>query len=149
MAREGELERFRKTKATALSDEEIDWLRNAGVDLKQLWEAPTTTGRDRKQLLRCLVAEVIVTADRTQGVMEAKVIWVGGKVTALTCKIRQPGVVFPPPAGHRNLRCPPDLQELLVLHRGQVSQGAVKSASIVPVQPLKNKHSSFGNCLEM
>src|SRR5207302_8495278 len=43
------------------------------------------------------------------------------------------GMVFPPPAGHRNLRCPPDLQELLVLHRGQVSQGAVKSASIVPV----------------
>ncbi len=91
VAREAELDRFRRTKATALCDEEIDWLRSAGVDLKQLWEAPTTTGRDRKQLLRCLVTEVIVTADRTQGVMAIKVIWVGGRVTPLACKIRQSG----------------------------------------------------------
>ena len=67
--------------------------------------------------------------------------------TAVRDWVRQAGV--PPASRTRNLCCPPDLQELLVLHRRQVSQGAVESASIVPVQPLKNKHSSFGNCLEM
>jgi hypothetical protein len=36
-----------------------------GVDLQSVWEAPTTTARDRKELLRTLLEEVIITVRGT------------------------------------------------------------------------------------
>ena len=37
-----------------------------GADLQNVWEASTTTARDRKELLRTLLEEVIVTVFKAQ-----------------------------------------------------------------------------------
>jgi len=37
-----------------------------GADLASVWDAPTTTPRDRKELLRALIEEVIVSVDRNE-----------------------------------------------------------------------------------
>lgn len=66
-----------------LTDEEIAWCRQAGADLRRVFEAPTTSDRERKQLLRAILTDVVVTVDRTseQHVAELRVVWEGGAVT--------------------------------------------------------------------
>jgi excisionase family DNA binding protein len=91
-----ELVRFRRNRPTPLSDDDVRWLRRAGADLKAVWEAPTTTDRDRKNLLRCLVADVVVFVDREHAVAELTVRWIGGASTKLTSPLNHTG-------GHRNV----------------------------------------------
>jgi hypothetical protein len=66
-----------------LSEDEIAWCRQAGADLRQVFDAPTTSDRERKQLLRAILAEVVVTVDRDseQHAAELRVVWEGGVVT--------------------------------------------------------------------
>jgi DNA invertase Pin-like site-specific DNA recombinase len=66
-----------------LTDEEIDWCRQAGADLRSVFDAPTTSDRERKQLLRALLSDVVVTVDResAQHVAQLRVVWDGGAVT--------------------------------------------------------------------
>jgi DNA invertase Pin-like site-specific DNA recombinase len=66
-----------------LSDEEIAWCRHAGADLRKVFEAPTTSDRERKQLLRAILTDVIVTVDRAseQHTAQLRVVWEGGQVT--------------------------------------------------------------------
>ena len=47
-----------------LTDEEIAWCRQAGADLREVFDASTTSDRERKQLLRAILTEVVVTVDR-------------------------------------------------------------------------------------
>jgi hypothetical protein len=66
-----------------LSDEEIAWCRRAGADLRKVFDAPTTTDRERKQLLRAILTDVVVTVDREaeQHTAELRVVWEGGQIT--------------------------------------------------------------------
>jgi DNA invertase Pin-like site-specific DNA recombinase len=66
-----------------LTDEEIAWCRRAGADLGKVFDAPTTSDRERKQLLRTILTDVVVTVDREseQHVAELRVVWEGGAVT--------------------------------------------------------------------
>jgi hypothetical protein len=66
-----------------LTDEEIAWCRDAGADLRKVFDAPSTSDRERKQLLRAILTEVVVTVDRTSAhhVAELRVVWEGGAVT--------------------------------------------------------------------
>jgi DNA invertase Pin-like site-specific DNA recombinase len=66
-----------------LTDDEIAWCRRAGADLRKVFDAPTTSDRERKQLLRAILAEVVVTVDREseQHVAELRVVWEGGAIT--------------------------------------------------------------------
>jgi len=54
--------RARATAARAthhpLTAEEVARAQALGDHLEAVWDAPTTTGRDRKRLLRCLIDEV-------------------------------------------------------------------------------------------
>ena len=55
-----------------------------GADLGRVWSAPTTTDRDRKQLLRCLIEEVIVDVDaRASAAPPLTLRWRGGALTEL------------------------------------------------------------------
>jgi hypothetical protein len=58
----------------------IDYL---GSDLEQVWTASTTSARDRKELLRTLLAEVIVKLDRPAAQAELTLRWRGGALTDL------------------------------------------------------------------
>lgn len=91
---QNELDAFRRRRPTPLSHEDAEWLRRAGADLRAVWHAPTTTHRDRKHLLRCLISEVLVLVDRERTVADLTIRWVGGASTKLTSALNRSG-------GHR------------------------------------------------
>jgi excisionase family DNA binding protein len=89
-----ELDGFRRRRPTPLSQDDAEWLRRAGSDLRAVWQAPTTTNRDRKHLLRCLISEVVVFVDRERLVADLTIRWAGGASTKLTSPLNRTG-------GHR------------------------------------------------
>jgi hypothetical protein len=48
-----------------------------------VWNAPTTTDRDRKELLRTLIEEVILNLKRAEGRAHLTLRWRGGVITVL------------------------------------------------------------------
>jgi hypothetical protein len=66
-----------------LSQEERDRLLALGADLAAVWDASTTTPRDRKELLRALVEEVILSVDRDKSAAQLILRWKGGALTNL------------------------------------------------------------------
>jgi DNA invertase Pin-like site-specific DNA recombinase len=82
-AAETELERRQQLRPRTLSQEEKNRMRALGSDLRNVWTAPTTTDRDRKELLRTLLEEVIVTVDRLAHRAHLTVRWRGGKLTEI------------------------------------------------------------------
>jgi DNA invertase Pin-like site-specific DNA recombinase len=88
---EADLARFVTDRPEAIGSDDRMWLERAGADLQAVWNAPTTSHRDRKQLLRCLVQEVVVTADRERAVADLTIIWVSGAVTHLTSRLNRVG----------------------------------------------------------
>jgi hypothetical protein len=48
-----------------------------------VWQARTTTARDRKELLRTLIGEVIVTVKEDPHRAQLEIVWEGGAHTAL------------------------------------------------------------------
>ena len=78
-----ELERRERQRPRMLSEEEKKKIRSLGSDLHKVWTAPTTTDRDRKELLRALLEEVIVTVDRPERRAHLTLRWRGGTLTEL------------------------------------------------------------------
>jgi DNA invertase Pin-like site-specific DNA recombinase/predicted DNA-binding transcriptional regulator AlpA len=76
---------------TRLTAQELAWLGRAGADVKAVFEAPTTTHRDRKQLLRTILTEVTVTVDDAKRTAALKIIWQGGSSTDLTMAMNKTG----------------------------------------------------------
>ena len=64
-----------------LTDEEIAWCRRAGADLRQVFDAPATGHRERKQLLRAIITEVVVTVDRERHFAALRIVWEGAAIT--------------------------------------------------------------------
>jgi excisionase family DNA binding protein len=62
-----------------LTDAEAAKAKRLGQDLPRVWEAPTTTDRDRKRLLRCLIEEVQLRTEDERHLI--RVVWKGGVVT--------------------------------------------------------------------
>jgi DNA invertase Pin-like site-specific DNA recombinase/predicted DNA-binding transcriptional regulator AlpA len=82
-AAKAELQRREQQRPRALSPEEKEKIRSLGSDLHKVWTAPTTTDRDRKELLRTLVEEVIVTVVRAERRAHLTLRWRGGALTEL------------------------------------------------------------------
>src|SRR5467141_3244987 len=82
-AAEAELERRERQRPRALSEEEKKKILSLGSDLHKVWTAPTTTDRDRKELLRTLLEEVIVTVDRPERRAHLTLRWRGGTLIEL------------------------------------------------------------------
>jgi DNA invertase Pin-like site-specific DNA recombinase len=82
-AAEVELQRREQQRPRALSQEEKNKIRSLGSDLNKVWMAPTTTDRDRKELLRTLMEEVIVTVDRPERRAHLTLRWRGGTLIEL------------------------------------------------------------------
>ena len=74
-----------------LTAEELAWLQRAGADLRAVFDAPTTTSRERKQLLRAMLAEVAVTVERNTRRAELRLCWEGGMITTLTVELPRLG----------------------------------------------------------
>jgi len=58
-------------------------LRALGTDLRRMWEAPTTTDRDKKELLRALLEDVVIAVERAEGRARLALRWRGGTITEL------------------------------------------------------------------
>jgi predicted DNA-binding transcriptional regulator AlpA len=82
-AAEAELERRQQRRPRTLSPEERNRIRALGSDLRKVWTAPTTTDRDRKELLRTLLEEVIVIVFRPEHRAHLTLRWRGGALTEL------------------------------------------------------------------
>ncbi len=67
-----------------LSAHEREALLALGEDLPRAWDAPTTTARDRKELLRALLEEVVLDAPRNEPSARIRLVWRGGLSTELT-----------------------------------------------------------------
>jgi len=79
-----ELRRREALQPTTLSDRERQRLLALGADLHSVWEAPTTSARDKKELLRTVLEEVIVTVDKPLQRTELTLRWRGGALTEIT-----------------------------------------------------------------
>ncbi len=82
-AAETELRTRERQQPRALDPEQLKQLRMLGSDIRQVWNATTTTDRDRKQLLRALLEEVILNLKRAEGHAHLTLRWRGGAITTL------------------------------------------------------------------
>lgn len=76
-----ELARRLAQRPRMLSQQERDRLLVLGADLAAVWDAATTTPRDRKELLRALIEEVILSVDRDKSAAHLILRWKGGALT--------------------------------------------------------------------
>jgi DNA invertase Pin-like site-specific DNA recombinase len=88
---EAELARREAARPRTLSAGERAAILALGDDLGQVWNAPTTTSKDRKQLLRTLLDEVAITVhrDHTEGRADLVLRWKGGAISDLTVPLRR------------------------------------------------------------
>jgi DNA invertase Pin-like site-specific DNA recombinase len=91
---EADLAAQQARRPTALTATELAWLERAGADLRRVFEAPTTTSRERKQLLRALIGEVMVTVNAEQRTADLRIVWQGGATTELTMTMTKTGGHF-------------------------------------------------------
>ena len=82
-AAKDELARRLEQRPRVLGQEERDRLLALGADLATVWDAPTTTPRDRKELLRALIEEMILSVDRDKSAAHLTLRWKGGALTDL------------------------------------------------------------------
>jgi predicted DNA-binding transcriptional regulator AlpA len=78
-------------RPAVLTDDELAWLSRAGADVRAVFEAKTTTQRERKQLLRAVIDEVVVTVHRDVGRADLRIIWQGGATLELSMTLNKTG----------------------------------------------------------
>src|SRR5262249_6135067 len=78
---EAEFARREQLRPKTLSADERVRLLALGADLTEAWQAPTTSPRDKKELLRTLLEEVIITVDKNEGRAHLSLRWRGGALT--------------------------------------------------------------------
>lgn len=87
----GKLIALEHARPRPLTDRERVVLAGLARDLPRLWSAPTTTDRDRKQLLRTLIAEIVVTVNAPHRDAAVEIAWEGGARSELTVKLNARG----------------------------------------------------------
>jgi excisionase family DNA binding protein len=88
-----------------LTSAEREALGRIAKDLPRLWATATTTERDRKELLRTLISEIVVTVTEAPRRAEVEICWEGGARTELTVPLVHRGV--------ESKRTPEDTVELI------------------------------------
>jgi len=82
-AAEAELRRREQQRPKTLDAEQLRRIQRLGSDMGQVWIAASTTDRDRKELLRTLLEEVVMNLKRAEGHAHLTLRWRGGAITAL------------------------------------------------------------------
>jgi hypothetical protein len=73
-----EYQRFISQPPRALTLQERDAIRRLAADIPALWDAPTTTPADRKEIVRQVVERVVVEAQGSTERVRVAIEWVGG-----------------------------------------------------------------------
>ena len=89
---QAELARREAVRPKTLTDQEKAMILALGDNLDRVWSAPTTTDKDRKQLLHTLLEEVNISVRRDQTDPRAELVlrWNGGAISELTVPLRRP-----------------------------------------------------------
>ena len=80
---EAETARREQQRPRKLSAEERVAILALGADLERVWSAEATTDRDRKELMRTLLEEVIIAFDRDKKLAHLTLRWRGGLISDL------------------------------------------------------------------
>src|SRR5438105_1877279 len=94
-AAEMELRRREQQRPKALGPEQLKRIQMLGSDIRQVWTAATTTDRDRKELLRTLLEEVILHLKRGEGHAHLILRWRGGAITTRDVAVLRVGPMGP------------------------------------------------------
>jgi DNA invertase Pin-like site-specific DNA recombinase/transposase-like protein len=88
---EAELTRRETARPKTLTPQEKSVILALGDNLAEAWSAPTTTDKDRKQLLRSLLDEINIAVHRDHTDPHADLLlrWKGGAVTELSVPIKR------------------------------------------------------------
>jgi predicted DNA-binding transcriptional regulator AlpA len=78
-----ELTRRERERPRVLTNEERNHLLALGPDIVAVWHASTTTPRDRKELLRTLLEEVIIKVERAKAAARLTLRWKGGALNEI------------------------------------------------------------------
>ena len=111
-ATEAELAAREHRRPRGLTSEERELIDRLGNDLEQVWTAPTTSARDQKELLRTLLAEVIVKVDRPAAKAELTLRWRGGALTDLVIPLPR-STYRPLHTDEKNMVAPPPTRRSL------------------------------------
>lgn len=87
----GKLARLEQARPAPLTEAERQALARLARDLPHLWGAETTSNRDRKQLLRTLISEVVVTVNGPERRADVELSWEGGAQTELQLRLNRRG----------------------------------------------------------
>jgi DNA invertase Pin-like site-specific DNA recombinase/uncharacterized protein YndB with AHSA1/START domain len=87
---EADLQLREQQRPRTLTPAEREELLALGADLGRVWSASTTTDRDRKQLLRTLIEEVIIDANRAERRATLTIRWQAGAITELAVALPKP-----------------------------------------------------------
>jgi hypothetical protein len=84
---EAELADFERQTMRAVTAEQKRQILQLAGDFPKLWAAPTTTGRDRKRILRLLVRDITVTKGPEPKAVKLHVCWQGGATETLELQL--------------------------------------------------------------
>jgi hypothetical protein len=89
---EKEFEHKQKQRPGRLTPDQRTRIRNLGEDLKLAWQAPTTTYRDKKELLQLLLEEVNISVKREENKAHLTLRWKGGVISDQEVNLHHPRV---------------------------------------------------------
>jgi DNA invertase Pin-like site-specific DNA recombinase len=78
---EEDYHRFLAKLPATLSAADRERIRDLSQSVRQLWRAPETSPRDRKEIVRCLVQRVTLVTDRSSEWNDVTITWQGGMET--------------------------------------------------------------------
>lgn len=98
-----EFREFQHRQAQALPTATRDEVLSVAEDLPRLWDAPTTTFKDKKRLLRLLLTDVTVTGVPHSRMLSLGLRWTGGRYEVVPAQR--------PPRAYDARRCPPGTRD--------------------------------------
>jgi DNA invertase Pin-like site-specific DNA recombinase len=127
-----EFERRKHHSQKKLTEEQKTVIRTLSNDIKKVWHAPSTTPRDKKELLQTLLQEVNITVDRTNNIAHLIVRWKTETVYELDVNLPQRNS---PPI--RTKQDTIDLVRRLAVH--------YTDATIAGILNRQNRHTACGH----
>jgi DNA invertase Pin-like site-specific DNA recombinase len=94
---ENQLAAQRARRPVTLTDEETAWITTAGADLQAVFDAPATTHTQRKELIRAVITEIVLTpqnpGDHSDSgrTCQIRIIWQGGASTDVQIQLPASG----------------------------------------------------------
>jgi len=88
---EADLAAARTRHPVRLTEDELAWLQRAGADVRAVFDAPATSNGQRKQLIRAVISEIMLTVNRQMRTCDVLIAWQGTATTAASIPLPKIG----------------------------------------------------------